>query len=170
MKKQRLFSLFLALLLLMQLLALPALATQEEIPEEASGEVSEENTEASSEDAAAEEIPEPDVVPPPELNCKGAMLVELNSDSVLYELNADERLYPASLTKIMTCLVALERGNLSDVVEVDGALFEGMDADASIVGLMPGEKITKEQVDEIEKKAMHTALDGVKEGQLLVVK
>ncbi len=143
MKKQRLFSLFLALLLLMQLLTLPAWATQEELPEEASEEISEEMAEEA---AAAEEIPEPDVAPAPELNCKGAMLVELNSDSVLYELNADERLYPASLTKIMTCLVALEKGNLSDEVEVDGALFEGMDADASIVGLMPGEKLSLEEL------------------------
>ena len=142
MKKQRFFSLFLALLLLMQLLTLPVWATQEELPEEAPEELSEE----MAEDAAAEEVPESDVAPPPELNCKGAMLVELNSDSVLYELNADERLYPASLTKIMTCLVALERGNLSDEVEVDGALFEGMDADASIVGLLPGEKLSLEEL------------------------
>ena len=143
MKKQRILSLFVALLLLMQLLALPALATQEEPTEEASEELSEETME---DEAAEEALPEPDEVPPPELNCKGAMLVELNSGSVLYELNADERLYPASLTKIMTCLVALERGNLSDVVEVDGSLFEGMDADASVVGLMAGEKISMEEL------------------------
>ena len=108
MKKQRLFSLFLALLLLTQLLTMPAWATQEESPEEISEVQSEETAEAVP---AAEEIPEPDTAPQLELNCKGAMLVELNSDSVLYELNADERLYPASLTKIMTCLVALERGS-----------------------------------------------------------
>ena len=33
---------------------------------------------------------------------------------VFYERNADQRVYPASTTKIMTCLIALEHGNLDD--------------------------------------------------------
>ena len=47
MKKQRFFSLFLALLLLMQLLTLPVWATQEELPEEAPEELSEEMEETA---------------------------------------------------------------------------------------------------------------------------
>ncbi|MBE6933215.1 MAG: D-alanyl-D-alanine carboxypeptidase [Ruminococcaceae bacterium] len=139
MKERRIISLFLALFLMLQLLALPAWATEAETLEEPAEESVEETAEV-------EEIPEPDVVRPPELVCKGAMLVELNSNTTVYELNADERLYPASLTKIMTCLVALERGNLTDEVEVDGSLFDGMDADASVVGLLPGEKISLEEL------------------------
>ena len=139
MNERRFLSLFLALLLMLQLFSLPVWATEAETAEEpAEGSV--------EETAEVEEIPEPDVVQPPELVCKGAMLVELNSNTTVYELNADERLYPASLTKIMTCLVALERGNLTDEVEVDGSLFDGMDADASVVGLLPGEKISLEEL------------------------
>ncbi len=134
MKKQRIFALFLTLALLAQLFMLPVLAQQpvEEAEEEPSDTVAEAEPQAE------------DAVQPPSLNCKGAILLELNSNSVVYELNADERLYPASLTKIMTCLVALERGNLTDEIEVDGALFEGMDTDASIVGLVHGEKLSME--------------------------
>ena len=139
MNERRFLSLFLALLLMLQLFAVPVIATEAETPEESAEESVEETAEE-------EEIPEPDVVQPPELVCKGAMLVELNSNTTVYELNADERLYPASLTKIMTCLVALERGNLTDEVEVDGTLFDSMDADASVVGLLPGEKISLEEL------------------------
>mgnify|MGYP001152193080 CR=1 FL=1 len=37
-----------------------------------------------------------------------AILVEKTTGAVLYEKNADERLYPASLTKVMTVLLAVE--------------------------------------------------------------
>ena len=147
MKKRRIISLFLTLLLLLQLFALPTWATEEAAAAETTEETTQEPVEESAEAAESPESEtEPETTPPLELHCKGAMLVELNSNTVVYEMNADERLYPASLTKIMTCLVALERGNLTDVVEVDGALFEGMDADASIVGLLPGEKLSLEEL------------------------
>ena len=55
---------------------------------------------------------------------KAAILVELNSDSVLYAQDADEKIYPASLTKIMTCLLALENGNLDDTVTVSATALE----------------------------------------------
>lgn len=150
MKKQRLFSLLLTLVLLMELFTLPAWAQEveaDEVSDEVSGEVSDEVSDEISEDTTdVDEATEPEAAQPLELACKAAMLVELNSDTIVYEMNADERVYPASLTKIMTCLVALERGNLTDEVEVDGALFEGMDADASIVGLIDGEKLSLEEL------------------------
>lgn len=40
---------------------------------------------------------------------------------IFFEKNSEEKLPMASTTKIMTCLLALERGNLSDVVTVPGA-------------------------------------------------
>lgn len=44
----------------------------------------------------------------PVLSAKGAILINADDGSVIYEKDADERLYPASTTKIMTALVALE--------------------------------------------------------------
>ena len=136
MKNRNIFALLLCFLLLIQLFTLPALAEGED-PEEAEEEVQSEEETTETEDG---------VLLPPELDCKGAILVELNSNSIVYEYNADERLYPASLTKIMTCLLALEHGNLSDVVTVDGALLEDMDEDASAVGLQDGELLTLEEL------------------------
>ena len=43
-----------------------------------------------------------------ELEAKAAILIEAETGTVLFSKNADERLYPASLTKIMTLLIAME--------------------------------------------------------------
>jgi len=48
----------------------------------------------------------------------GILLKELNSGRVLYEHDADKRMSPASLTKIMSALVILERGQLDDLVTI----------------------------------------------------
>lgn len=49
------------------------------------------------------------------------LLKELNSGRVLYEHESGKRLSPASLTKIMSALVILERGKLDDMVTVSPA-------------------------------------------------
>ena len=67
-------------------------------------------------------------------------------EETVYEQDADERVYPASLTKIMTCLIALENGNLSDVITIDEAALAGLDQDSSVVGLQVGEQITLENL------------------------
>lgn len=52
----------------------------------------------------------------PDLSAAGAILIDLDTGQVLYEKNADTQFFPASTTKIMTALVALERGKLDDVI------------------------------------------------------
>jgi len=56
----------------------------------------------------------------PVINASALYLVELQSGRVLLEKNATRRLPPASLTKIMTALVALEAAPLQQVVKIDG--------------------------------------------------
>ncbi|WP_371370830.1 D-alanyl-D-alanine carboxypeptidase family protein [Sporomusa aerivorans] len=53
---------------------------------------------------------------PPELTAKAAIVMEAATGKVLYSKNAEERRYPASTTKIMTLITALEYGKLDDVV------------------------------------------------------
>ena len=147
MKKYRFFALILSVLTILQLL-IPA-AGAEEYVEEYDPAYDEAYAEAEeTEDAVDAEAAEAEVQPglPPELVCKGAILMELNSDSTVFEYNADARLFPASLTKIMTCMLALEHGNLSDEVTVDGALIEGMDEDASTINLVDGETMSLEEM------------------------
>ena len=52
-----------------------------------------------------------------ELYAQAAVLMDADSGRVLYSKNGDAKLPMASTTKIMTCIVALEMGNLDDVYE-----------------------------------------------------
>lgn len=61
--------------------------------------------------AYAGEIPEPQ-----QLYAQSAVLMDAESGRVLFEKNADATMAMASTTKIMTCILALEKGNMEDVV------------------------------------------------------
>ena len=105
----------------------------------------------SAEDAAAEadSVPEDQLLSSREqfsVAAKAALLIDLNTNRVVYEQDADERVYPASLTKIMTCLIALENGNLSDVVTVSESALADLDEDSSVAGLVVGEQMTLENL------------------------
>ena len=70
-----------------------------------------------------------------------AILVDAESGRVLYEQNADREMLIASTTKIMTALVALREGTLSETVRVsrEAAYTEG-----SSMYLKEGEELTLE--------------------------
>jgi len=55
---------------------------------------------------------------PPKIEAGAAIVMDMKSGRVLYEKNAHARKAKASTTKIMTAIVALERGNLEDKVKV----------------------------------------------------
>ena len=52
------------------------------------------------------------------LNSLSALLMDGENNRVLYEVNGYQEMPMASTTKIMTCIIALEQGNLEDVVTV----------------------------------------------------
>lgn len=72
-------------------------------------------------------------------------LMNLTNDTVLYAKNVHERLYPASLTKIMTALVALKYGNLDDEIVIDEVALD-IDPDSSVCYLALGDKYTLRQL------------------------
>ncbi len=74
---------------------------------------------------------------------KSEILIEAKTGRVLYENNAHEALPMASTTKIMTALVALENGNLSDIVTA-GKNAYGVPGTSIYLGL--GEQLTLEQM------------------------
>ncbi len=78
----------------------------------------------------------------PQVSATAALLVDVGSQAVLYQKNATQRLAQASTTKMMTALVALERGNLSDIVVVQPADL----AVESATGLTAGESWTLEDL------------------------
>ena len=75
-------------------------------------------------------------------NMKSAILYEVNSDTLMYAYNADEKLPPSSLLKILTALIAIENGTLSDAVTVQESVLATLDPDAAKVKLVVDEVIT----------------------------
>jgi D-alanyl-D-alanine carboxypeptidase (penicillin-binding protein 5/6) len=84
----------------------------------------------------------------PTLTARSAVLADLTSGDVMDEKAADQPVPIASITKIMTALIALERTRLADVVSVDPrAVFRRHDYGASsTLGLRAGERITVENL------------------------
>ena len=57
-----------------------------------------------------------DIEEPTEIYAQSAVLMDAESGRVLFEKNGTDRKAMASTTKIMTCIIALEKGNLEEVV------------------------------------------------------
>lgn len=77
-----------------------------------------------------------------ETGVKSAVAYELGTETMVYADHPDERLYPASMTKILTCLVALEQCDLDEIVTVDGAAIEYLDVGGSEAELQDGEQLS----------------------------
>lgn len=81
----------------------------------------------------------------PQIGAEAAILMDANTGVILYAKNIHERLYPASTTKIMTCLLAMERGNLDDTVNFSHEAVFSVPADGSNMGMDEGESISLEE-------------------------
>ncbi|MGB9798011.1 MAG: D-alanyl-D-alanine carboxypeptidase family protein [bacterium] len=77
--------------------------------------------------------------PLPDISAKSAILMDYSTGRVLWAKNEKEELPPASLTKMLTAILVLEKGNLDDVVEVGGDISR---VEPTCLGLKKGEKIT----------------------------
>jgi serine-type D-Ala-D-Ala carboxypeptidase (penicillin-binding protein 5/6) len=81
------------------------------------------------------------IYPGSEVTATGVVVLDIDSDVYLYKRNAEELLSPASTTKILTALVSLDTYSLDDVVKVSSVMNDG-----SVIGLVPGERITVENL------------------------
>ena len=75
------------------------------------------------------------------LKAESVVLIDQLSGKVLYEKNAHTKMYPASVTKIMTVLLMIEDLNLDDILTV-GREINLKAKDASSAGLRIGQKLT----------------------------
>lgn len=75
-----------------------------------------------------------------------AILINLKDDQVLYEKNAEERMYPASMTKLMTVLTAMDSiTDLKKEVTITNDMLEGLSEEgASVAGFSNNEVVTLE--------------------------
>ena len=79
-----------------------------------------------------------------DIKSQNAILINLNEEKVLYEKNAKEKVSIASLTKIMTSIVALENiEDLDDTIIITYDDIKGLEeANAATAGFRVGEKVT----------------------------
>jgi D-alanyl-D-alanine carboxypeptidase len=77
-----------------------------------------------------------------DLTAKAAFLMDMKTGQVLYEKNADMRWKPASTTKIMTALVALEQGSLEQEMKASSNALNSIPSDYGLAGIKIGEIMT----------------------------
>ena len=81
----------------------------------------------------------------PAISAESAILMDANTGVILYAKNIHKKSYPASTTKILTCLIAMERGNLDDMVTFSHEAVFSLPPGSSNMGMDEGEAITLEQ-------------------------
>ncbi|MCR4611282.1 MAG: D-alanyl-D-alanine carboxypeptidase [Lachnospiraceae bacterium] len=74
-----------------------------------------------------------------------AIVMDVHTGAILYEKNIDAQYYPASITKILTTLLAIENSNLSDVVTFSHDAVYKNEGDSSHIGRDLGEQMTMEE-------------------------
>ncbi len=83
-----------------------------------------------------------------ELSGEALLLVDQDSGRILYEKNSDKKIYPASTTKIMTAILAIEYGKMDDMVLIDD----------EIVDLTDGSHIALDRQEEVKFEDLLNAL------------
>lgn len=76
---------------------------------------------------------------------EAAIVMEVGTGAILYAKNIDAHYYPASITKILTTLVALENGKLDDKVTFSADSLSFLEWDDAAIGMKEGNVITLEQ-------------------------
>lgn len=74
--------------------------------------------------------------------CEAAIVMEVESGIILYHYMSDIRVYPASLTKVMTALVAVEHCGLDEMLTVNGEVLANLHPDSTTANLVDGEVLS----------------------------
>lgn len=108
----------------------------------------EEETAAAHQDAYYDEIQTNNIAGWPQgpmIETGAAIVMDAKTNAVLYGKNIEQQNYPASITKLMTTLLALEYGKLDDVVDFSVEAVYSIEYGSSHLGLTEGEQLTLEQ-------------------------
>lgn len=79
------------------------------------------------------------------LASQAAVLLDADTGTVLYEKNMHQALYPASITKLMTALLAVRQLEPEQVLTVSQTAVNVVPRSSSHISLLPGEQLTAEQ-------------------------
>lgn len=81
----------------------------------------------------------------PKVTAKSAILIDATTGAILYEKKQDTKRYPASITKLMTILLALEHSSIDEKVTFSHNAIWGIERGSSNIGITEGEILTMEQ-------------------------
>ncbi len=100
----------------------------------------------------------------PTLNSTSVVLMDAKTRRVLYEINPNEKRYPASTTKIMTMLLAVENGNLDDTLTLSHEAIFSIERDSSHIALDENEIISlRSAVEACSMASANDAANGIAE-------
>ena len=95
-----------------------------------------------------ERIPDTNLLPNwptgPHVHAHAAIVMDVESEGVLFAKNAHERMYPASITKYLTALIALENAELTDTIHITEASIYSVGWGYAHIGMQAGEEISLE--------------------------
>lgn len=80
------------------------------------------------------------------IHSEAAILIDAKTGKVLYGKNEEEQKYPASTTKILTAIIALERLNLTDKITASYEAVMSIPAGYSNAAIQPGETLTFQEL------------------------
>ena len=81
----------------------------------------------------------------PNIAAESAILIDADTKTVLYEKNGYDQHYPASITKLMTALLAIENLSPNDVLTFSQEAIFGIERGSSHIGIDVGEQLTVDQ-------------------------
>ncbi|MCC8106179.1 MAG: D-alanyl-D-alanine carboxypeptidase [Clostridiales bacterium] len=77
----------------------------------------------------------------PQIEAASAIVMDMNSGTILYSKQATEKQYPASITKIMTTLLLIENCDLDDTITFSEIVYD-IEEGSTHLGIQPGEEMT----------------------------
>ncbi|NLP33765.1 MAG: D-alanyl-D-alanine carboxypeptidase [Clostridiales bacterium] len=81
----------------------------------------------------------------PNIYAEGAIVMEASTGLILYEKNIDNAYYPASITKILTALIAIENSSMGEIVTFSRDAIFNVELNSSRIGIDVGEQLTMQQ-------------------------
>ncbi|MDD3413144.1 MAG: D-alanyl-D-alanine carboxypeptidase [Lachnospiraceae bacterium] len=81
----------------------------------------------------------------PTIGAESAILMDAETGTILYEKNIHAKEFPASTTKVLTCLVAIENSKMDEMVTFSKDAVFGIEKGSSNVGMDVGQSITMEE-------------------------
>ncbi len=78
-----------------------------------------------------------------DINSRNAVMINLRNNEILYEKGKDEEIKVASMQKVMTSLIAVEKiDDLDEQFVIPSGMFDGLDPELAVVGFKPGDTVS----------------------------